>query len=315
MRKRLAWPVVLAGALAAGALGACGDDDDETATATSTTAEAGAGAEGGANELSIEMVDFGYKVEGTLKPGKATVTSTNSGKEWHMAGMGRLKEGATVEALVKALQSAGDSEEDPTAEFIEEELDSPGHILQPGATQSLTVDLKAGNYVMLCFLPTEGEGSPHFSKGMVNGFTVKDGEEVTEEPTADATITLGDEADPTGVPTDLKSGKHTFKVTAEGDKGKDFIIGQLAEGKEFEAFDTYFETLFEQEGGPPKGAAEQAPGKILGSTFEIHPGQSIWVTVDIPAGETYFVGTTNSDSEDPEGEEQTVDKFVKVNVS
>ena len=36
------------------------------------------------------------------------------------------------------------------------------------------------------------------------------------------------------------------------------------------------------------------------------------MTVDVPKGETYFVGTTNTDEE--EGEE-TVDKFVKVDVS
>lgn len=318
MRKRRVWRVVLAGALATGMLGACGDDDDETASSTATTtAEDDTTTETGANELSIEMVDYGYKVGGSLRPGKATITSTNTGKEWHMAGFGKLKEGATVQDLVKALQAAGESEggeeEDPTAEFIEKELDTPGHILQPGATQTLTVDvLDPGNYVMLCFLPTEGEGTPHFAKGMVNGFTVKKGQEATQEPTADASITLGDEADPVGVPADLKAGKRTFKLTGEGEKGKDFIIGQLAEGKQFDAFDTYFETLFEQEGGPPKGAASQAPGKILASTFEIQPNQTIWVTVDLPAGQTFFVSTTNSDSE--EGED-TVDKFVTVNVT
>lgn len=170
-----------------------------------------------------------------------------------MAGLAKLKEGATVEQLTEALKNSEDSEEDPTEAFIEEPIDSPGHILQPGATQSITVDvLSAGNYVMLCFIPAEGDGAPHFAKGMVSGFEVEDAESGAEEPDADAEIVLPDDAEPTGVPTDLEAGEHTFKVTSSGSKGKDFIVAQLKEENAFDAFDTYFEA-FDAEGGPPKG--------------------------------------------------------------
>ena len=343
MRTRFVWRAVLVGVLMAGALGACGDDDDDTATTDTTAAEADGDAE---NTLDIEMVDYGYEVDGELETGLATITSTNTGNEWHMAAFGKLKPGVTVDDVTTALQSAGppeggeatlraaaqaeggepaqgqegqgeesaEGEEDPLAEFFEEEEGTPGHILQPGQTQTLTVDtLDAGNYVMMCFIPTEGEGTPHFAKGMVAGFEVAEEAAEAAEPEAEATITLDDEAEPEGVPTELDAGEHTFKVTASGTAGKDFVVGQLDEGKEFEAFDTYFEEIFEQEGGPPKGAADQAPGKVLASTFEIKPGETIWVTVDVPAGETYFVGTTNSEEDD--SDDAAVDKFVKVNVS
>ena len=359
MHRRSLWRAVLVATLMAGALGACGDDDEDDAATDTTAAEEG-GAASGENSLDIEMIDYGYKVGGELKAGLATIQSTNTGKEWHMAGFGKLKEGKTVEQLVTALQQqsggegeggtaeaggatettaapatlrtagaaaqagseteteeGGGEEEgggDPFAEFFEEEeIGTPGHILQPGQTQTLTVDtLDAGSYAILCFLPTEGEGTPHFFKGMVAGFEVVEEAADVAEPEADATITLADEAEPEGVPTELEAGEHTFKVTSSGSEGKDFIVGQMKAEEEFEAFDTYFETLFEQEGGPPKGAADQAPGKILASTFEVGPGQTIWVTVDLPAGETYFVNTTNVGEGD---EEDTVDKFVKVTVT
>lgn len=350
MRGRFGWRAALVGTLLLGALAGCGDDDDDEASTDTTAAEPGG--ESADNAIKIEMLDYGYKVTGDLKSGLATLESTNTGAEWHMAGFARLKEGKTVEQLVAALQGGGGEEGgpaegggamettgsgatlraagqetttttaaggggDPFAEFVEEELGSPGHILQPGQTQTLTVDnLDAGSYVMLCFLPTEGEGTPHFAKGMVSGFEVAEEAADVEEPEAEATITLGDEAEPTGVPTDLSSGAHTFKVTAEGENGKDFIIGQLDEGKEFSAFDEYFESEngFESGNGPPKGYAQQAPGTVVASTFEIKPGQSIWVTVDVPKGETYFVGTTNVEEEEQENEDP-IDRFVKVNVS
>ncbi len=199
-------------------------------------------------------------------------------------------------------------------EFVETDLGTPGHILQPGQSQSITTDvLEEGSYVMLCFIPTEGEGKPHFAKGMVAGFEVGKGESKAEEPEADETITLGDEAEPTGVPADLKAGEHTFKLTSSGSKSKDFIIASQEPGKEFTAFDEFFDAEFEKEGGPAKGAAERAPGTIYANTFALEPGESLWVTVNIPSGETYFVSATNSES--PEGEGDTVDKFVKVNVT
>ena len=350
MRGRFGWRLVLVAALMAGALAACGDDDDG-GDATPDTTEAGAGGAAGDNTLGIEMIDYAYKIDGEVRSGLVTIESTNTGEEWHMAGFARLKAGKTLEELVTALQSAGGppggestettaegatlraagqetttttaaggegegggEEGDPFAEFVEEELGAPGHVLQPGQDQALTVDLDPGNYVMLCFLPTEGEGTPHFAKGMVGGFEVADEAADVEAPEADATIILGDETEPTGVPTDLEAGEHTFKLTSEGESGKDFIVGQLDEGKEFSAFDEYFEGEggFESESGPPKGYAKQAPGTILASTFEVEPGRSIWVTVDIPKGETYFIGTTNVDGD--EGED-AVDKFVKVDVS
>ena len=198
-------------------------------------------------------------------------------------------------------------------EFVEKDLGTPGHILQPGQSQSISVDLlEPGSYVMRCFLPTEGESTLHLDKGMVAGFEVAGDKAQVGPPDDDATIVLADEAEPTGVPAGLKAGQRTFKITSSGTRDKDFTIGQLRSGEGFEAFDAYFETEFDKEGGPVKGAAAKAPGTILGSTFAIGPDQTVWVTVTLLAGDTYFVSTTNS-AEDPE--QEGVDKFVKVTVT
>ena len=316
---RGSWKRIVAVALLATALAACGDDDDDADTAATATGAAEGATE---NTLDLEMVDYAYNIKGTVNAGLVTINSSNTGEEWHMAGYGKLKPGKTLADVTKAMQEQGGGEGegggeqgDPTAELFEKEIGSPGHILQPGQRQSLTTKLDAGTYVVLCFIPTEGEGVPHVAKGMVNSFEVGDEKVEVAEPEADAEITLGDNAEPAGAPATIASGTRTFKLTSEGSSGKDFAIGQINEGQPNEpaSFDNYFSTLFEQEGGPPKGVAKQAPGTLYGMTFELEPAQTAWITVDLKPGETFFSNTTNAESDG--GDEEGVDKFVTVKVT
>ncbi len=44
----------------------------------------------------------------------------------------------------------------------------------PGQVGWLTLDLPAGEYAALCFIPSAANwGAPHFALGMLNGFTVR----------------------------------------------------------------------------------------------------------------------------------------------
>jgi hypothetical protein len=44
--------------------------------------------------------------------------------------------------------------------------------MSPGNTNYLMLDLQAGNYITLCFVPDMATGMPHFMMGMIAGFTV-----------------------------------------------------------------------------------------------------------------------------------------------
>ena len=44
--------------------------------------------------------------------------------------------------------------------------------MSPKETNWLKVDLAAGNYLALCFMPDAGSGAPHFALGMAMPFTV-----------------------------------------------------------------------------------------------------------------------------------------------
>lgn len=62
----------------------------------------------------------------------------------------------------------------------------------PGGSAEATLSLDAGNYVIVCFMPSPGETVPHVMKGMMGEFTVVPEKSGGSEPAADATIHLSD---------------------------------------------------------------------------------------------------------------------------
>jgi len=305
----------------------CGDDDDDGAAAP----DAG-GQDAGSATVEIEMVDFGYVVSGPLGTGVQTIETTNTGAEIHMVGLGRLKDGVTLADVTAAL-TGGDEEpeegggeeggdgpgegeeggegEDPFDALFEEEIGSPGHILFPGVTQRITLedDLDVGTYALICFIPGEGDGVPHFAKGMISELQVVEEGGTTDAPDADGEYRLPDEAEPEGT-TEISAGEVTLKVTNDGDIGKDVIVGQV--DGDLSVMDEYFVETFEGEGPPPVGAAGQVPGTIAGMSFEVAPGATIYLTVELSPGTWHLVSVNNVEGEDGE---ETTDYALELTVT
>ena len=339
---RSRWKSALVALTAVALLAAgCGDDDEGVGDADDASEDAGddvtSGDDGSGEDdasdddeavsatADVTMVDFGYEVSGTLGAGVQSFTTRNDGDELHMMGIGKLKDGASIEAFAAALTEQGEeggtderAEEDateegnesgeegggdPFAEFIEGEVGTPGHILLPGVEQTITLPtgLDAGSYALICFIPSEGDGVPHFAKGMVNELVVTDEDGGGTAPTPSGEYSLADDAEPAG-PAELSAGEVTLAVTNDGEIGKDFIVANLDEGEDFSSFDEFFVSTFEGEEPPPEGAAGLAPGEIRGSTFEISPGQTIYLTVELTAGTWYFVSTMNDAAEGVDGD-------------
>jgi hypothetical protein len=109
---------------------------------------------------SVSMVDFQFVVEG-LKPGENVVRLSNDGTELHEAIMFRLKEGKMMEDF-QAFMELEMPEGEPPME------DVGAVFLSPGNETYVTVNLEAGNHVLLCFIPSEANANaPHFMLGMV----------------------------------------------------------------------------------------------------------------------------------------------------
>ncbi len=90
---------------------------------------------------TIKATEYSFDVSG-LKAGEHTYRFENTGKELHHAQLFPINDGATIDDVEAFFGTQG------------------------------TLDLKAGDYVMLCFINDKAGGPPHFTKGMLQKVTV-----------------------------------------------------------------------------------------------------------------------------------------------
>ncbi|MEY2476144.1 MAG: hypothetical protein QOG87_1459 [Actinomycetota bacterium] len=316
-RGSIAVKISLAVLLAFG-LTACGSDDEGSDTGAQSGGD-------GSDTVQIEYVDYGYKVSGPLTAG-GTIEFTNAGKEVHMMFLGKLKAGKTLAEVQELLaqmggeeqggegggdpavdttgpsqpdttaaEAAGGEDENPLVDVMDE-IGIPWNLMTPGASAAVTApDLAPGDYAMICFLPTEGTGEPHFAKGMVNQLEVVEGD--VAEPKADVTYKIAAGKAPDG-PANLTAGEHTVKFEKVGDGDElEPSIGKLDTGKTFVEVDAAFESLFGGEEPPPKGSGEGLPADVfIGGDFLTE--KSFYVTMEFVPGKYVIVAEDSEDEED-----------------
>ena len=145
--RGIKWPMVAIAVLLLSAAG-CGDDDDDEGAEVDVV-------------LSEFIVD---PAEDSVEAGEVTFALDNQGGEPH-------------EFLVVEAASADDVPVDDDGAFDEgadgvvDEVED----IEAGDTAELTLDLEAGDYVLLCNIVEEedGEAESHFAEGMHADFTVE----------------------------------------------------------------------------------------------------------------------------------------------
>jgi hypothetical protein len=183
-----------------------------------------------------------------------------------MAMLFRLNEGVTLDQFNAAFK-----EPDPSGVFALGSLAGGVNTTPPGATQATTLDLKAGDYAMLDFGAGEDQ-VPYVAKGMLKQFKVTAGSS-TAEPASDVAVTLKEYT--FEMPTELKAGAHTFKVSNQGTQSHEMILFKLAEGKTLGDLHSFLSNPVP--GGPP-------PGEEAGGALPMAPGMRAWTTVDLKTG-------------------------------
>lgn len=106
-----------------------------------------------------------YKFETTgLKAGANTVTFDNAGEELHHAIAAPIAEGKSIADVKKFFMSDGRPSGPPPVDF---EGAAGTAILDGGVKEVTDLELKAGRYAFVCFIPDRAGGPPHFVKGML----------------------------------------------------------------------------------------------------------------------------------------------------
>lgn len=186
--------------------------------------------------------------------------------------------------------------QNPFADVLEDTGGFPGAIMSPGETaEVLSPTLAAGSYALICFIPGEGDGVPHFAEGMVGQLEVIAGS-APPVPTADVTykVTKGRAVEG---PATLTAGRHTmkFEVAAGGDQLEPTLV-RLNAGTTFAALDAAFTRLFESDTPPAAGTAARVPGQIVYGGLDLGPVTTFYLTVDLKAG-NYALVAEDSDVE------------------
>ena len=107
------------------------------------------------------MNDFSFAHAGVVPPGPLVIRATNVGRVAHQLLLVKVPPG--VRSLKEQLQGTRRRASHPVA-FIPDR--------QPGQTGMFAVDLPAGRYGLVCFVPGP-DGVPYALKGMSSEFRVR----------------------------------------------------------------------------------------------------------------------------------------------
>lgn len=192
--------------------------------------------------ITIDAADYSYTAPEAISGGWVRVILTNSGAEPHHVQFLRLNDGVTVQQFEEALKQG----EGP-ALAMTKQVGGVGAIHPGGAAQAV-INLPAGEYVILCFVPSPSDHVAHLAKGMIKNLKVEAASDnPTSEPTASLTVNLKDFM--FEMPESLPAGEIVVKVVNDGPEPHEFNILRLEDGKTVEDVMKFLSG--EAEGPPP----------------------------------------------------------------
>jgi len=269
----------------------CGDDDGDgasgagqsnsSATETTTTTNPTASP----TKVKVGLADYSFDMPATLTAGPTEFEATNSGKEEHHMTLVKLKDGQTIKDVIAVLSG------DVAQGLIDNHLVAGPQAVAPGKTQSMITDLEAGNYVVLCAIPS-ADHLPHAAKGMIKELTVSPATQPTsasgipDEPRItlkDFTFELPEGFD----------GQGTFRVQNAGTNPHEIAFYRVADGTTYDDAVAII-TGEKQVTGPPPvspagGVTAISPGQVGGMVLDLEPGTYVALCfLPAPDGQTHF---------------------------
>ncbi len=261
---------VIPSLLALTVLGATGCSTKEPAVARPDSAAVAAPAVAvGPNVVTVHASDFKFDAPDTIPAGMTTFRLMNDGPGLHHMQIVRLDSARTFAEFQQALGKQG-----PPPKWVV--MVGGPNAPEPRTESNATLDMPAGNYVMLCFVDIPG-GVPHFAKGMVKPITVTPSSApAVAAPTPDVTMTLADYSFTLSKP--LAAGKQWIEVKNAGPQAHEVELIRLAPGKTSKDMLAWMQKM----DGPP-------PGSAVGGVAGTVPGSSLYFSADITAGDYLLV--------------------------
>ena len=222
--------------------------------------------------VTVHAKDFAFDAPKTIPAGMTSFKLVNDGKNLHHLQILKLEQCKTFADLQAALKN-------PCQPAWLVSVGGPNAAV-PGSTIEATLNLEPGNYVIACFIPSPGDPTPHFAKGMIQPLTVsaaagvaQAGAPEVEAPTPDVHLVLKDYGFAFSKP--LHAGKNVVHVMNEGPQDHEAVFVKLAPGKHISDFNTWA-TTGGMKGPPPAmpvdGMAGLAKGRTGIFTANLTPG-------------------------------------------
>jgi hypothetical protein len=115
-----------------------------------------------ATEAQVKLLDYGFRLGGTISADALLEVTNVATTEPHEMIVARLHEAVEAKEVGDAI-AAGTS---PPATFV-----GGVQAILPGTSQRLQLDLEPGAYALLCGIPSP-DRTPHFAKGMIQQVTL-----------------------------------------------------------------------------------------------------------------------------------------------
>jgi hypothetical protein len=229
------------------------------------------------NTVTITATDFAFGAPDTIPAGLTTFTMDNRGKEPHQAVIAG-GQGKTFAELETTLLKEG-----PIPDWLTFPA-GPGAAIG-GDSSNATADIPAGNYLILCFIPSP-DGTMHVMKGMLRRLVVIPSSAArAAEPQADVTVKLSDYDFAFSTP--LTAGTHTIRIENDGPQLHELAIERLAPGKTFNDWLQWGATGMK---GPPVALP-------VGGFVGPDKGKVGWMRVTLTPG-TYLINCYVPDAKD-----------------
>ena len=221
--------------------------------------------------VTVHAKEYAFTAPEHIAAGTTTFRLVNDGKEPHQVSILKLAPGKTPADFLAAAKA-----NQPTPWAVG--AGGP-NTAGPGETIEATVTLDAGNYLLVCWVPSPGAPVPHLAKGMIHPLTVTAAaasvKAVAYAPDAvpDVRVDLTDYTFTFSKP--LTAGTHTIQVVNHGPQEHEAVFQKLAPGKTMKDVDAWFEGGMQGPAplAPAPGMAALGKGRTGTFTMTLTPGR------------------------------------------